>query len=189
MAPHPSPDADGPARSDARGSGGADTPLRCHRRGARQARRDLDACASLAARARVAHATPPLAGPGATRSGAGGSRGCGEALVGAGSCGRGRPATTWQLPAYCNCPTPTVSIVYVASRQPPSAVSQTREATRDAPVRTGPPSKSVQPPMLSATAISLASPYFARFASFRVPENRGVGSSILPLTTNPDSGS
>jgi hypothetical protein len=72
----------------------------------------------------------------------------------------------------------------VASRQPPTAVSQTREEARGAPVRTGPPSKTVQPTMLSATAISLSSPYFARFASSRVPEDRGVGSSILPLTTS-----
>jgi len=45
------------------------------------------------------------------------------------------------------------------------------------------PSKSIQPTIASATAISLSSPYFAQFASNCVPENRGVGGSIPPLTT------
>jgi excisionase family DNA binding protein len=52
-----------------------------------------------------------------------------------------------------------------------------------------PPSKSVQPTIASATVNSLISPYFGQFASYGAPENRGVGSSILPLTTGSDSGS
>jgi hypothetical protein len=50
-----------------------------------------------------------------------------------------------------------------------------------------PPSKSVQPIMLPATGICL-SPFFAGFAPSFASENRGVGSSILPLTTDPDPG-
>jgi hypothetical protein len=49
--------------------------------------------------------------------------------------------------------------------------------------------KSCQPPMLSTTAISPVSCVFARFGQLGSPENRGVGSSILPLTTITDSGS
>ena len=51
-----------------------------------------------------------------------------------------------------------------------------------------PPSKSVQPTIASATANSLSSPQFVQFASYLVPENRGVGGSIPPLTTS-DPGS
>ena len=58
-----------------------------------------------------------------------------------------------------------------------------REWLRGTFVGPVPPSKSIQPTTASATANSLSSPYFARFASNRVPENRGVGGSIPPLTT------
>jgi hypothetical protein len=44
-------------------------------------------------------------------------------------------------------------------------------------------SKSVQPTIATATVYPLSSPQFGQFASYRVPEDRGVGSSILPLTT------
>ena len=64
-----------------------------------------------------------------------------------------------------------------------------RERLRNAFVGSVPPSKSVQPTIASATVNSLRSPYFAQFASCRVPENRGVGGSIPPLTTSPDPGS
>ena len=40
------------------------------------------------------------------------------------------------------------------------------------------PSKSVQPTIASATAISLSSPYLAQFASNRVPENRDIGRAL-----------
>jgi hypothetical protein len=145
--PHPPPDADGPARSGARESGGGISRCGVIREALRKLVGDLDACASLATRARVAHATPPSAGPGASRA-----------------VRAGREAAAW------------------------GSHFQTRKATHGAPVRTGPPSKSVQPTTLPATAISFSSPYFARFAPSRVPEKRGVGSSILPLTTRPDFG-
>jgi hypothetical protein len=52
----------------------------------------------------------------------------------------------------------------------------------------GPPSKSIQPTIASATVNSLSSPQFAQFASNCVSENRGVGGSTPPLTTSPNSG-
>jgi len=46
-----------------------------------------------------------------------------------------------------------------------------------------PLSESVQPTIASATANSLSSPQSGQFASNCVPEDRGVGGSIPPLTT------
>ena len=101
---------------------------------------------------------------------------------------RGQPATARRLPAYCNGPTPTMSSFSMTSRHPPTVGSQIGKPARGVPLRSGPPSKSVQLTMLSATASSLSSPQFAQFASNCVPENRGVGGSIPPLTTSTDSG-
>jgi hypothetical protein len=63
-----------------------------------------------------------------------------------------------------------------------------REAISSHPPVRPKPSKTVQPPITSATPNSLRSPYFAQFAQSLGPENRGVGSSILPLTTTLDPG-
>ena len=66
-------------------------------------------------------------------------------------------------------------------RMPPVGVPS--ETAAAAPL-----SRSVQPTIASATANSLSSPVFAQFVSNRAPENRGDGSSILPLTTSCESG-
>lgn len=71
-----------------------------------------------------------------------------------------------------------------------SGVLPQRAIPVDAPATpTEPLSNSVQPSTPSATVHALSSPQFGRFASYPAPENRGVGSSILPVTTTLVSGS
>jgi hypothetical protein len=75
-------------------------------------------------------------------------------------------------------------------RNPLVWLKRGRQSAKCASKQTAVPShaKSCQPSTLSTTAISPSSRKFARMGQLGSPENRGVGSSILPLTTNPDFG-